>query len=249
MARTDVHFHLLPGVDDGARDLGDSIEMAAAAAAEGTRTIVATPHVRCDHVTDVGPLPDILAEVEERLAIERISTRIVLGGELAHDMVGRLSQSELETIAVGPPRARWLLVETPFGPAEADFTAACAELRDRGFGLVIAHPERSGSPLDDLLVNLDDELESGAVLQVNSWSLEGAYGPDAQAAAERLVGERLAGVLATDAHPILRPPALRLGERLAMRCGLAQHEAAALVDARPGALVGRGLNPVRAPLA
>jgi len=61
--RTEIHCHILPGVDDGARDFDDSIEMAALAAADGTRTLVVTSHVRPDFVTDVSMLPSLAAEL------------------------------------------------------------------------------------------------------------------------------------------------------------------------------------------
>jgi len=76
--RTEIHCHILPGVDErrrarvaarqgrgarGARDFDDSIEMAALAAADGTRTLVATSHVRPDFVTDVSILPSLAAEL------------------------------------------------------------------------------------------------------------------------------------------------------------------------------------------
>jgi tyrosine-protein phosphatase YwqE len=56
----DIHFHLLPGVDDGPADMDETLELARMASAEGTATVVATPHVRSDYVTDartpcVGP--------------------------------------------------------------------------------------------------------------------------------------------------------------------------------------------------
>src|SRR5438105_5062268 len=109
--RADIHFHLLPGVDDGAGSLEESVELARAAEDDGTAVIVATPHVRRDFVTDVSDLPDRVAEVRHRLALEHIDVDVRCGGELGHDMVGRLSQNDLETIAVGPPSASWILLE------------------------------------------------------------------------------------------------------------------------------------------
>src|SRR4051812_13311103 len=143
MDAVDLHFHLLPGVDDGPAEPADTIELAAQAAAQGTAIVVATPHVRADFFTDVPSLPDRVAEVRAALAGAGIALEVICGGELGHEMVGRLRQDELELIAQGPPQARWLLVETPFEGVTESFHAATAELRDRGFGVVIAHPERS----------------------------------------------------------------------------------------------------------
>src|SRR4051812_3566934 len=83
-----LHFHLLPGVDDGPADLSDAIELAAEAAAQGTATVVATPHVRSDFFTDVPSLPDRVAEVRAALQAAGIALGVLCGGELGHEMVG-----------------------------------------------------------------------------------------------------------------------------------------------------------------
>src|SRR3954447_6703299 len=122
--RTDIHFHLLPGVDDGPATLADSVDLARAAARDGTGTVVATPHVRSDFLTDVGQLRDRVREVKSALAADGVPVSVVQGAELGHDMVGRLRQDELDAIAQGPPRRRWLLVETPFTGIDSDFNRA-----------------------------------------------------------------------------------------------------------------------------
>ena len=113
MSYAELHFHLLPGIDDGPSSLEESVELAAAAAAQGTGTIVTTPHVHPEFVTDVSSLPDRVREVVAKLAARRIPVGVLCGGELAQEMVPRLSQDELETIAQGPPGRRWLLLEAP----------------------------------------------------------------------------------------------------------------------------------------
>ena len=146
---TEIHCHMLPGVDDGARDLDESLEMASVAAADGTRAIVVTPHVRSDFVTDVWLVRDAFRELRLAIAGMGIAVELHCGGELGHDLVDRLEQAELEAIALGPPGHRWLLVEAPFDGLDEEFTAATDELRERGFGIVIAHPERAAGLLED----------------------------------------------------------------------------------------------------
>ena len=129
---------------DGPEAIDASLDLLSVATAEGTGTVVATPHVRGDFVTDVSDLAERVRELQLAVEEAALPVRLRCGGELGHDMVGRLSQGELETIAQGPPHARWLLVEAPFELIDEDFHAATEELRDRGFGVVIAHP--SGAP-------------------------------------------------------------------------------------------------------
>ena len=69
--RAEIHFHIIPGIDDGPEDLDESIHLACLACLEGTVTVVATPHVRGDFVTDVSDLPDRVREVDESLAANK----------------------------------------------------------------------------------------------------------------------------------------------------------------------------------
>jgi protein-tyrosine phosphatase len=245
--RADIHFHLLPGVDDGASTLEESVELARAAEVDGTGVIVATPHVRRDFLTDVSELPDRVDEVRDRLARERIDVEVRCGGELGHDMVGRLGQSNLETIAVGPPGASWLLLEAPFEGLGEELHTAADELRDRGFGVVLAHPERSTPMMANEAEGVRRELAAGSLLQVNAWSLAGGYGAEAERHALWLVGAGVTSCLASDAHPGWRGPGLGVGLEKAS-WALTRHRARILTDSGPRALLERGL-PTRAPAA
>ena len=119
---SEIHFHLLPGVDDGPPTLEDAVWLARAAASEGTRTIVATPHVNSTVALDVKTIPERVAEVGERLRRERVAVVVLGSGELAHDVADRLSQRELESLAQGPPGHRWLLLEAPLNGLDESFT-------------------------------------------------------------------------------------------------------------------------------
>lgn len=242
--RAELHFHLLPGIDDGPGTMDQSVELARAAAADGTRTIVATPHVRPDFVTDVRDLPDRVREVRSRLQRERIAIELVCGAELGHQMVGRLSQAELARIAVGPAHARWLLLEAPLGGLDERFHEAAEELRERGFGLVLAHPERSAGALAEEARELRVELErGGTTAQVSAHSLTGDNGEAALAAAAVLVAAGHAEAVASDAHSMARPPALRKALEAAVRAGIPRSVARAAVDSGPKRLLARGVAP------
>ena len=238
MTYADIHFHLLPGVDDGPSSMDESVALAAAAVADGTRTVVATPHVRSGFVTDVSELPDRVRELSERLAREGIGIAVRRGAELGHEMVGRLSQAELDSVAHGPPGGRWLLVETPFVALDGEFTAATDELRDRGFAVVIAHPERARGSAGPVLRY---ELERGSMLQVNAWSLVGRHGPEAFEKAHQMLRAGSVGVIASDAHGGRRQPALTLGVAACGQAGLSSHDAQRLVGAVSHRLLERGL--------
>src|SRR5690349_15152096 len=76
MDRADLHFHLLPGIDDGVASIEESVALAATAAADGTRAIVATPHIRPGFVTDVSQLSERIRELDERLAREGVEISV-----------------------------------------------------------------------------------------------------------------------------------------------------------------------------
>lgn len=242
-ARVDLHFHLIPAVDDGPATIEETVELARAAVADHTGAIVATPHVRHDFLTDVRELPDRLAEVRGRLATERVPIRVLGGAELGPEMVGRLGQTDLDTVAVGPPGARWLLLETPFEGIDDVLLDAADELRNRGFGVVLAHPERSAGVLADDGADLRRERSRGTAVQVNASSLTGAHGREARAAAVRLVRAGLADVVASDAHSRLRGPALERGFHAMVRQGVSGVAARHAVDLGPARLARRGLRP------
>lgn len=244
----DIHFHLLPGVDDGPETVADSIALALAALDDGTRTVVATPHVRHDFVTDALGLPDRVRDLHAALAAEGIPLAVRCGGELGHEMVERLRQEELEAIAQGPPGARWLLVETPFEGLDQEFHAATDELRERGFGVVLAHPERSADVALDGAAGLRRELAAGALAQVNALSVLGLHGPEAEIAAFDLIDEGLVAAVGSDAHGSTRPPTLSLARARLREAGVPEALARELTASGPRRLVLRGVHvPVPLP--
>ena len=214
MGRTDLHCHILPGVDDGPDTMAESLEYAATVVAAGTKTVVATPHVELVHVPE---LPGRVQELHEALRREGIDLDVRVGGELKPFSVPDLTQDDLETIAHGPAGARWLLYEVPFSGFDERFHSTAAELRARGFGLLLAHPERSRGILERGLRALEAEVAAGALVAANVDPLQGGEGPERQAAAEHLLRRGLPSVVATDAHAPRRPFTLAMGHEAVVR--------------------------------
>ncbi len=237
----ELHFHALPGVDDGPVTLEESVDLVRQAAAQGTGTVVATPHVRTDFVTDVLGLGERVEELQAALASEGVGIELRRGAELGHDMVGRLSQRELESIAQGPPASPWLLVESPFEGIEEEFHSATDELRDRGFGVLVAHPERSADASFYDSAGLRRELAAGSLAQVNAQSITGAHGPEAQWAALALIDRGLVTVVSSDAHGLTRPPLLREAAAHLVEHGIDPLLCRTLVGGGPRRLLARGI--------
>lgn len=209
MAWVELHFHVLPGVDDGPSTLEASIAVAAATARDGTGTVVATPHINGYFGVEPLDVPERTRELAEHLARERVPLEVRPGGELAHFMVERLSDAQLDAIAQGPAGRRWLLLEAHFDGLDASFTAAADELRARGFAVVVAHPERA-APTPCTAEALRHELSAGSALQLTCWSLAGVYGERLRTTALRLMNSPRV-VIASDAHGSDRTPAMRVG--------------------------------------
>jgi protein-tyrosine phosphatase len=236
----ELHFHLLPGVDDGPASYEESAFLAAAAAAEGTRTIVATPHVHPAYPTDPLEIPARVGDLSRRLRRERIRVDVLPGGELAHDMVERLGDRQLRAIAHGPPGRQWLLLEAPFAGLDAGFTAAAEELRTRGFAVVVAHPERSLVSLHAGWRVLEHELAAGSAIQLNAWSIAGVYGEQVRNHALRLLEVAPRVAVSSDAHGPERMPSLQFALTALREMGeRAPHR---LVSAVPRALLEHGLR-------
>jgi protein-tyrosine phosphatase len=236
----DLHVHLLPGVDDGPPDLDATLELAGLEVADGIVTATATPHVAS---VDVAEIPARVAEVNRALAKEGIPLQVEGGGELSARGVDRLTPAELEGIAHGPAGARWILLEAPLDGAVAMLHRAADQLRDAGYGIVLAHPERCQPLIDGELGGLRRELALGALAQVSSSSIAGLHGIRARRNAERMLRAGCASVISSDAHGPRRPPSLTAAIRAACQLGLTQDHAHALVAETPRSLLERGLRP------
>jgi protein-tyrosine phosphatase len=244
MERVELHFHLLPGVDDGPRNLAGALELARAAVADGTRLVTCTPHA---HAIDLSEIPRRVGRLQAALDAAGIELRLSGGSELSWDDLPGLDDADLDGVAQGPPGRRWLLLEAPLagaGPLSA-FEAAARDLRERGFGLLVGHPERSPEVMADPAV-VDRLLAAGDRLQVNGSSLIGYHGAAPRARGLDLIRSGHVTVIASDAHqPVDRGPSLSRAVDVVRRNGLTAVDAERLVAAGPRALLAQGIAPAR----
>lgn len=236
----DLHSHILPGVDDGAATLEESLEMARAAVADGIQVIAATPHVREDYPTTPETMERLVAELSAELAAADIPLQVLPGGEIGLDRLDDLSPEDLRRFGLGGSEAHLLLefpyVGWPLGLEERVFRLAAA-----GVAAVIAHPERN-SEVQAAPERLEPAVRAGALVQVTAASLDGRLGRRSQRAGLDLLERRLAHLLASDAHA----PSIRgIGMSAAVEA-LGDEELARwlTVDA-PAAVVAGGEIPPR----
>lgn len=194
----DLHSHILPGIDDGARTIEESLDIAREAAANGTTAIAATPHVREDYPTSAEAMEAALTAL--RAAVERagIPIRVLGGGEIAFDQLALRSVEELRRFGLGGNPA-YLLVETPYLGWPLGIEQSFERLRDAGITPVLAHPERNP------IVQADSErvrsvVRAGALVQVTASSLDRKKSERSRACALALIESGAAHVVASDVH-------------------------------------------------
>jgi protein-tyrosine phosphatase len=200
----DLHSHVLPGLDDGATDVEEAVEMCRAAAADGIEMLAATPHVRDDYPTTPERMESALAELK---AAARGSLRLLPGGELALEELRRPVE-ELRRFGLGG-NPSYLLVETPYRGWPLGIGHQLAELQASGIVTVLAHPERN--PEVQLRPTLLEPLvAAGSLVQLTAAALDGRLGQRTRDCARHLLDLRLAHLIASDAHaPSVRAIGMR----------------------------------------
>jgi protein-tyrosine phosphatase len=239
MSYADLHCHILPGLDDGSRSLSESLKFARRLDAEGVRDVSTTPHIKRNHHPFALEVLQALRDTLQRaIDAEGLDVTLHRGGELAHEDALTLEPEELELIAQGPARAPWLLLECPFEGLDDIFDAAVSRLTGLGYGLLLAHPERADSELEEW----QPHLEQGALLQVNVSSLLGHHGRRPRDLAETLVRSGRAYCLASDTHPGTREATLPEGHRALTRLGVSEIQATRLTQSNPSFLLREGIT-------
>ncbi|WP_409295948.1 tyrosine-protein phosphatase [Peribacillus sp. SCS-26] len=198
----DLHSHILPGVDDGARSREDSLDMARLAMREGIHTIYATPHHKNGSyendsqsiITAVQALN--LVFQEEKIDLEvKPGQEVRIYGEMAEALEAR------ELLTIGTEDAQYLLVELPSGHVPRYTEQVLFDIQLHGVTPIIVHPERNAEIIErpDVLFNLVDK---GALTQITASSITGYFGKKIKKFSQDLIENNLTHFIASDAHNI-----------------------------------------------
>jgi protein-tyrosine phosphatase len=202
----DLHFHVLPGIDDGPSTFEDSVALVEAAQADGTKRIIATPHVSWHYRNDAATIAALVGDLNDLLAQRGIAVEVDAGAEIAMTRVPELRQQDLRELALA--ESRWLLIEPPFTAVAPTFESTVHGLLDAGHRVLVAHPERCQALRRDpgAVTRL---VRAGALTSITAGSLTGRFGAPVRQFATHLLEERLVHNVASDAHDLTgRPPAL-----------------------------------------
>lgn len=227
----DLHSHILPGLDDGARDMDTALRMAALAVHSGVGTMVVTPHCAYDRVAEVR---EGLARLRRALDAAGIPLRVYPGMEIfgSYETARLLREGRLLTLN----GSRYPLIEFSFDTDGAEETAVLQSVRQAGYVPLVAHPERYQCVQEDPeLINLWKKM--GCLFQVNRGSLLGRFGEVPRLVAWELVGRGFATAVASDAHSATRrTPWMRdIREELARR--ISPNAAAWLLEENPRRII------------
>jgi len=201
----DLHFHVLPGIDDGPASLAETMGLIRAADAVGTTTIVATPHVSSRYRNDSRTIARVAQEVNLRCLDEGLGVRVLNGAEIAMPRAAELPGDELTALTLAG--AGWLLIESPFVPVTTGMSALLDRLQRQGYNVVLAHPERCPAfhrePV--LLASL---ARAGVLNSITAGSLVGQFGDRVRRFSLELASAGLIHNVASDAHDLVqRTPA------------------------------------------
>lgn len=205
----DLHFHAIPGIDDGPATIEDSLALCEAAREAGTQTIVATSHINWDYpAIDAVVIHTGLAGLNRAVKEASIDVRLRPGAEMALSRLADLSDAEIGVLRLGG--GPYVLVECPHqSGAEVGILDAVRGFAKRGHRIVLAHPERS--PTFRKHPRMLTELVADGMLScITARALTGDYGLSARAYAWEILEEGLVHAIASDAHDVARrPPDLR----------------------------------------
>lgn len=195
--KTDMHSHVLPGIDDGAPDLETAVALCLALAELGYSKLIATPHVMSDHYRNTPETISRAAELLRRALTEHPQApQIEFAAEYFLDLEFMEMVKRKELLAFGDG---YVLFEMGFLTESPLLTKAVFEMQMAGYKPVLAHPERYTywhSSRD----KFHEMADRGALLQLNINSLTGHYSPQTAKVSEWLLNESLVTVLGTDCH-------------------------------------------------
>lgn len=205
----DIHAHILPGIDDGAKDIYDTLEMAKIAADSGVTSIVATPHCNLSGYFENyfgKSYIEVFARAEEAIRKEQIPIRLLPGMEVfaTPDLPDLIVDRKIMPLN----QSRYILIEFAFDESPDFADNLLRRVREVGARPVVAHVERYDFVQDypEIIYNW---RKKGYAIQVNKGSFLGHFGKHAQSTAHLLLKHNLISVVASDAHsPYQRTPYL-----------------------------------------
>lgn len=196
---TDIHNHILPGIDDGAANVEISYELVRNFEQIGVRNFIATPHVMNDYYPNTPEtINTALEELRGRLQTEgkeEIKLRAAAEYMMDQTFLELMQNQELLTLV-----ENYVLVEMSYFQPPINLNAILFKLQTLQYKPVLAHPERYAFFHTRDLSKYEELKDRGCLLQLNLLSLTGHYGKHIQSIASELTRKNMIDFLGTDAH-------------------------------------------------
>ena len=201
----DIHCHILPRLDDGAKDLDETIAMAKQATQEGITKIIATPHYKKrEYENSKEKILQTVELVNKEIAQHNIPLTILPGQEprIDGELLQDYNKGEILSLNNG---GKYLFIEFPSGHVPRYAEQLLFDVQLNGLTPVIVHPERNSELLEnpDLLYRF---VKNGACTQITASSVTGHFGKKIKRFTLKLVEYNLTHFLASDAHNLSTRP-------------------------------------------
>lgn len=198
---TELHSHLIHGVDDGVQTLDEALETLKVFETMGYKKVITTPHIMSDFYKN-GPhnLLDKLVEVQNFIKENNVNIELEVAAEYMIDDAFEDKIKNNELLSFGGDN-KYILVEMPFLEEARNFKTVIFELQILGYKPILAHPERY-TYYHQKKEKYDELTDKGILLQLNNLSLIGYYSPHVLKAAEYIIDKKLHSFVGSDAHNI-----------------------------------------------
>ncbi len=196
---TDIHSHLIPGIDDGVGTADEAVSLIKELSLLGYSRIITTPHIRCEvYENNPGIIQDGLAQVKEALTKENLNITLEAAAEyFVDDRFMQMVSDKVPLMTMGSQK--YLLIEFSQYSAPYNYKTVIFDLQAQGYTLILAHPERYAY----FWGNFDayrDLYDRGLLLQLNLVSLSGFYDRNSRIMAEKLISHGMYSFAGSDAH-------------------------------------------------
>lgn len=204
--KRELHCHIVPGVDDGSESLEESLQLIKGLSEMGIESIIFTPHHTEPRFLNT---PEVIEPLFQTLRSEVQQAGIPVQLE-DYSFEYRIDESFIQMMSTGkwgesqcmlrPLKGRYLLIENSFGQPLYNLPDVLSELQQKGWFLIMAHPERYRYYQQRGLSSYEHLAELGVEFQCNVLSFSGYYGEHAQKTARRLLDEGMISFLGSDMH-------------------------------------------------
>ena len=198
LLQIDFHNHVLPGIDDGSKNMDDSVAMLRNFAALGIKKVVASPHSMADGY--INPTAKIIEKRDEVRAAIKANNIDIQFDAAAEYYMDELFMSKIETKDLLPVGKNYILMELSYLSKPTNTRDAIYKLQVAGYNLILAHPERYPYYYEDSFAHYQDFKDRGVYFQINLGSLVGKYGGQARYTAEKMIDEGMVEFASSDLH-------------------------------------------------